>query len=97
MHEEDYAEEEHGQATANLGDDGEGFQVSRRYGLIRRSLQRAKMKHYITWTGINEDGLWWISLQRGEMKNEVATECNQDGGMSIYVYSTGNADWKYEA
>lgn len=41
MHEEDYAEEEHGHNTANLGDDGEGVQV-------RRRLEREKSKQYIT-------------------------------------------------
>ena len=45
MHEEDDAEEEHGQATANLGDDGEVVQVrTRDGGLAWRSLQKAKIK-----------------------------------------------------
>lgn len=42
VHEEDYAEEEHGQATTNLGDDGEIVQVRTRDGFIRGSLQRGE-------------------------------------------------------
>lgn len=73
MHEEDNAEEEHGQATANLGDDGEVVQVRTRNGFIKRSLQRWNtFKHFVTGTG-NQDGLWWTSLWMGEIKNEVAT------------------------
>ncbi len=45
MHEEDNAEEEHGYATANLGDDGEVFQVRTRNGFIE-SLQSGKIKHF---------------------------------------------------
>ncbi len=47
MHEENYTEEEHGQPTASLGDSGEGVQVRTRNGLIRRRLERAKMKHFV--------------------------------------------------
>lgn len=42
VHEEDYAEEEHGQPAANLCDNGEIAQVSARDGFVKRCLQRAK-------------------------------------------------------
>lgn len=40
VHEQDYGEEEHGQATASLSDDGEDSQVVTRNGFIKGSLQR---------------------------------------------------------
>lgn len=42
VHEEDYGEEEHGESTANLGDDCEVFKIRIWNGFIKRSLQKAQ-------------------------------------------------------
>lgn len=47
MREEDYGEEEHGQATANLSDDCEGVQVGTRDGFVKGSLQRDKRNKHL--------------------------------------------------
>lgn len=46
VHEEYYAEEKHGQPAANLSDIGERVQVRTGEGFIKRSLQKAKIKHF---------------------------------------------------
>lgn len=94
MHIEDYAEEEHGQATANLSDDGEIVQVRTRNGFIWRSLQRANISRTLLSTmsqvltvviRMNYDALNYHRekcIAMGEFKKEVATVqsvISQDG------------------
>lgn len=44
MHEEDDGEEDHGQAAANPGDDGEVFQIKIWDGFVDRSLEKNNQK-----------------------------------------------------
>lgn len=61
VHEEDYAEEEHGQPAANLGDDGKLVKVRARNGFIKGSLQRARTLLRVS--PLQESG-WLITVQR---------------------------------